>query len=503
MDLPRSFGILLHPTSFPGRWGIGGLGKEALQFTEWLARAGGQWWQVLPLGPTSYGDSPYQAFSAFAGNPYLIDPDWLMEQGWLAVAEPPHFDPRRVDYGWIYQTRWPQLHQAYQGFLAQAGPQWRALFEEFLSEEAFWLNDYALFMALKNLYGGKPWNLWPDDLRLRQPEALEAAREKLAYEVGFHAWTQWAFYYAWARLRKHARELGIGIIGDMPIFVAYDSADVWAHPDYFHLNDDGSPSQVAGVPPDYFSETGQLWGNPLYNWPAMQADGFSWWIERIQQSLKTADLVRIDHFRGFEAYWSIPGDATTAVEGEWIKAPGEALFHAVRQALGAAPIIAEDLGLITPEVEALRDDSGFPGMKILQFAFSQPTDPFLPHTYAAHGRMIVYPGTHDNDTTLGWYLSVPQAEKDLMHRYLAQQGIRALNPAEVPGALAELGFSSRARLVVLTLQDVLGLGTEARMNFPGRPEGNWSWRYLENQLTPDHAEGLYRLAQNTRRHIAR
>lgn len=499
MNLQRSFGILLHPTSFPGRWGIGALGREARAFIDWLASAGAKWWQVLPLGPTGYGDSPYQSFSAFAGNPYLIDPELLMAKGWLEPEEAPACPAHKVDYGWLYDTRWPLLRRAYAGFVTKASQADKAAFAAFEQEEAGWLADYALFMALKNKFGGKPWNGWSPELVRREPQALEAARRELAEEVGMHAWTQWLFYASWAELRAYAAQKGIRIIGDMPIFVAYDSSDVWANPQYFYLNPDGTPSVVAGVPPDYFSETGQLWGNPLYRWDAMQADGFGWWIARIRQGLRTCDLVRIDHFRGFEAYWEIPGDAHTAVKGRWVKAPGEALFQAVRQTLGEAPIIAEDLGVITPEVEALRDGFGFPGMKILQFAFSDQTNPFLPHNYPEDGNVIVYTGTHDNDTTLGWYKSAPEEEREFMRAYLQEQGIAFDTPAEVPWALITLAFKSPAKLAVIPLQDVLGLDTDSRMNYPGRVGGYWSWRYAPEDLTPDHAARLKALAAATGR----
>jgi 4-alpha-glucanotransferase len=499
MNLRRSFGVLLHPTSFPGRWGVGTLGQEARDFIDWLAEAGAKWWQVLPLGPTSYGDSPYQSFSAFAGNPYLIDPELLIARGWLEAEEPPAYPLHKVDYGWLYDTRWPLLRRAYAGFVARASEADKDAFIAFRRKEAGWLADYALFMALKNKFGGKPWNEWSPELVRREPQALEAARRELAEEVGMHEWTQWLFYASWAELRAYAAHRGIRIIGDMPIFVAYDSSDVWANPQYFYLNPDGTPSVVAGVPPDYFSETGQLWGNPLYRWDVMQAEGFGWWIARIRQSLETCDLVRIDHFRGFEAYWEIPGDAHTAVRGRWVKAPGEALFQAVRKALGDAPIIAEDLGVITPEVEALRDGFGFPGMKILQFAFSDETNPFLPHNYPEDGNVIVYTGTHDNDTTLGWYKTAPEEEKEFMRSYLQDNDITFDTPAEVPWALITLAFKSPAKLAVVPLQDVLGLDTEARMNYPGKVGGYWSWRYTPEDLTPEHAARLKALAVATGR----
>jgi len=500
MDIERAFGILLHPTSFPGRWGIGALGREAERFLDWLADAGARWWQVLPLGPTSYGDSPYQSFSAFAGNPYLVDPEMLIEKGWLEQSEaPPPYPTQRVDYGWLYQTRWPLLRRAFAGFRTRASAQDKARLEAFIEAERFWLEDYALFMALKTRFDGKPWNEWSPELRDREPAALARAREELAEEVALYEWIQWLFYLEWGQTKAYAESKGIQIIGDMPIFVAFDSSDVWANPQYFYLEADGNPTVVAGVPPDYFSETGQLWGNPLYRWDVMERENFAWWIARIRQSLKQCHLVRIDHFRGFEAYWEVPFGRPNAVEGRWVKAPGEKLFAAVRAQLGDAPIIAEDLGVITPEVEALRDGFGFPGMKILQFAFSGEDNAFLPHNYPAHGNVVVYSGTHDNDTTLGWFRTAPEAERAFMRAYLARYGIRCLSEYEVAGALIELAFKSPAKLAIVPLQDVLGLGPEARMNFPGRLGGNWAWRYAEGDLEPGLAAGLRALAEASQR----
>jgi 4-alpha-glucanotransferase len=500
MKIERSFGILLHPTSFPGRWGIGALGQEARRFLDWLASTGAGWWQVLPLGPTSYGDSPYQSFSAFAGNPYLVDPEMLIEKGWLEkTEEPPPYSSNYVNYGWLYETRWPLLRRAFTGFEARGSAQDKAALEAFIQSEQGWLLDFALFMALKTRFGGKPWNEWSPHLRDRKPAALAKAREELAYDVAFHEWIQWLFYAEWGKTRAHAESLGLQIIGDMPIFVAFDSSDVWANQRYFHLDKDGNPTVVAGVPPDYFSETGQLWGNPLYRWEVMEQQNFSWWVSRIQQSLKQCHLVRIDHFRGFEACWEIPFGMPDATVGRWVKAPGQKLFRAVRAAVGDAPIIAEDLGVITPEVEALRDGFGFPGMKILQFAFSDETNPFLPHNYPKHGNVVVYTGTHDNDTSLGWFCTAPQAELTFMRSYLARHSIRCLSQYEAAGALIELAFKSRASLAVAPLQDVLGLGTEARMNFPGKLGGNWSWRYAETDLEAGVAAGLKALAKASSR----
>jgi 4-alpha-glucanotransferase len=500
MEIERAFGLLLHPTSLPGRWGIGTLGRHAERFLDWLASSGARWWQVLPLGPTSYGDSPYQCFSAFAGNPYLVDPEVLIEKGWLEKnEEPPEYPAKSVDYGWLYQTRWPLLRRAFAGFQTHATAQDKALLEAFVESERFWLEDYALFMALKTHFGGKPWNHWDPELRDRKPAALARARKELACEVALHEWIQWLFYSEWGKTKAYAESRGIRIIGDMPIFVAFDSSDVWANPQYFYLGEGGNPTVVAGVPPDYFSETGQLWGNPLYRWDVMEEENFAWWISRIRQLLQQCHLVRVDHFRGFEAYWEIPFGMPNAVKGRWVKAPGDKLFAAVRSALGDVPIIAEDLGFITPEVEALRDSFGFPGMRVLQFAFSGEENAFLPHNYPPNGNVVVYSGTHDNDTTLGWFRNAPEAERAFMRDYLARYHIRCLSEYEAAGALIELAFKSSARLAIVPLQDVLGLGSEARMNFPGRLGGNWSWRYSEGDLEPGLAASLRALAEANQR----
>jgi 4-alpha-glucanotransferase len=482
MELERGFGVLLHPTSLPGPWGIGGLGQPARDFVDWLQAAGASHWQVLPLGPTGYGDSPYQAVSSFAGNPYLLDPTELMHP---PAAPPPAFPPGWVDYGWIYTWKWPLLETAYRGFRKKARARERRALEQFRQAERFWVEDYALFRAIKSSQGERPWSAWPATLRGREPAALEAFRESQAERVDFHVWTQWRFREDWTALRAYARERGIRLVGDLPIFAAYDSPEVWAHPELFHLDDEGRPTVVAGVPPDYFSTTGQLWGNPLYRWERMAEDGFAWWVERLRAALETCDLLRIDHFRGFQAYWEVPADAPDATEGRWVEAPGQALFAAVRSALGAAPVIAEDLGVITPEVEALRDALGFPGMKVLQFAFDGDEDnAFLPHRHPAHGRYLVYTGTHDNETTLGWYRNLPRKLRRGVQDYLLSYELESEPEAEVPWALVELALRSPARLAVAPLQDLLGLGNEARMNTPSTAQGNWAWRFQAGDLTP-------------------
>ncbi len=488
MSFPRSSGILCHPTSFPSRFGIGDLGKGAYDFVDWLAAARQQLWQVLPLGPTGYGDSPYQCFSAFAGNPLLISPEGLVWSGLLpeeALRDVPPFPDKFVDFGWVIQYKQGLFRRSYQHFKAHGTADQRNGFAWFQEQNAAWLADYALFMALKGHFGGGSWHDWPRDIRLRQPAALAHYRALLADEVGYHAFLQWVFFEQWEALKKHAAEKGIQIIGDVPIFVAEDSADVWANPDQFQLDEEGNPTVIAGVPPDLFSATGQRWGNPHYNWERMQADGFQWWISRIRQTLKFVDIVRIDHFRGFEAYWEIPASEPTAVNGRWVKAPGEELFVAVEKALGKLPIIAEDLGIITPEVDALRLRFGFPGMKILQFAFGMENNPrYLPHNFERD--CIVYPGTHDNDTVMGYWNDPQRTEQEKRNilRYTGTDG------HDLAWDFIRLAWGSVANQAVATLQDVFSLGSEARMNFPSRASGNWQWRYTADMLTPALAERL-------------
>jgi len=504
MRSPRSAGILLHPTSLPGRFGIGDLGGEAYGFGDWLARTGQRIWQVLPLGPTGYGDSPYQCFSAFAGNPLLINLESLVEEGVLSPADidsPAPFPVHEVDYGWVIKFKRPLLKKAAENFRREAGSAERGLYEAFCRKNAAWLDNYALFAALKDAHGGEAtWNHWERDIATRQPQAMAHWQATLADEIQTRKYWQYQLFKQWKALKEHCHRLGIRMMGDIPIFVAQDSADVWAHPELFHLDGDGKPAVQAGVPPDYFSATGQLWGNPLYRWDVMAQSGYSWWIERFQATLDLVDVVRLDHFRGFEAYWEVPGADKTAAGGRWVKAPGHELFEAVQKALGELPIVAETLGVITPEVEALRDRFGFPGMAILQFAFgADPQAPeFMPHNYPRH--LVVYTGTHDNDTTLGWWTSggigdstrTPEQvkkEKAFALTYLGTDG-REMNWVLIRTALASV-----ADTAIVPLQDVLGLGSEARMNLPGQPGGNWRWRFTADMLTDQVGE---RLAELTR-----
>jgi 4-alpha-glucanotransferase len=477
MTFKRSSGMLLHPTSFPGPYGIGDLGSESYRFIDFLADSGCKLWQVLPLGPTGYGDSPYQCFSAFAGNPYLISLDLLIDEALLIkddLAGMPSWDPKKVDFGEIYHWKPGVLDKAFQRFKAMPYGEIHKEFDDFCLGNSSWLDDFALFMAIKDSNNGVAWNEWPLNQRERMPEALNMARKEYSTEIARQQFRQFLFFRQWNALRSYVHTKGIQIVGDIPIFVAMDSADAWSHPDLFYLDDNGKPSVVAGVPPDYFSPTGQLWGNPLYDWPKHKLTGYKWWIERIRATLTIVDIVRIDHFRGFAGYWEIPGGASTAEHGRWVPGPGADLFHSIRAALGDLPIIAEDLGEITPDVIELRDMFGLPGMKILQFGFSGPDNPFLPHLYTSN--CVAYTGTHDNDTTLGWYRSAPENERDYYHRYVSRDN------ADVPGDMMRTIWGSVAVFAVAPLQDFLRLGTEARMNFPGKVGGFWSWRMSDRDL---------------------
>jgi 4-alpha-glucanotransferase len=476
---PRGSGLLLHPTSLPGRFGIGDLGPAAYTWVDTLVRAGQKWWQVLPLGPTGYGDSPYQCFSAFAGNPYLVSPESLVQDGLIAAADLAnlHFPEDRVDFGPVIEFKVWLLQRAWERFKAGAAAALKPEFEAFRDEGASWLEDFALFMAIKDAHGGASWLGWEKALVQRQQAALDKARRELADGMRQHQFRQFLFFKAWRALKAHANTQGVRLIGDIPIFVSSDSADVWAHPELFQLDADRQPLAVAGVPPDYFSKTGQLWGNPLYDWEALKAVGYDWWVERFKATLGQVDLVRLDHFRGFEAYWRIAAGMPTAEIGAWTPGPGADFLTNLSETLGGLPLIAEDLGVITPGVEALRDDFHLPGMKILQFAFGGATeDRFLPHTYEHN--CVVYTGTHDNDTTRGWYEAATEPERDLFRRYTARDG------TDVAWDFIRLAWSSVADLAVAPLQDLLSLGSEARMNLPGRASGNWAWRFRAGLVTP-------------------
>jgi 4-alpha-glucanotransferase len=490
----RLAGILLHPTSLPGPHGSGDLGPAAFHFVDWLAAAGQRVWQMLPLTPVGPGNSPYASVSAYAGSPLLVALEPLVERGWLAadaVADVRDFDASRVDYEHVTPWRMARLRAAHAGFVARAPTAERAAYASFRATEARWLADYALFMALDahhRQHGVWQWPQWQSGLARRDPAALTAARGTHAAEIDFWCFVQWCFATQWQALHAHARARGIRIVGDLPIFVAHHSADCWARPDLFLLDADFTPRVVAGVPPDYFSATGQRWGNPLYDWPAMQREGYTWWIGRVKHELARADMVRVDHFRGFAGYWEIDAACPTAIDGRWQAAPGKALFDALRAELGALPVIAEDLGIITPDVEALRDGFGLPGMKVLQFAFGgDGAHPYLPHNYASPN-CCVYTGTHDNDTALGWWQALPETERRFASAYLGTS-----DAAQAPWALVRAAWSSIAAFAVCQLQDVLGLDARHRMNTPGQL-GAWTWRFRWEQVG---AETAARLAQLT------
>lgn len=492
MNLQRSSGLLLHPTSLPGTYGIGELGEAAYRWVDFLADARQSIWQILPLGPTGYGNSPYQTISVFAGNPLLLDVTDLANRGYIPqrfLQDIPSFPPGRVDFNTLIAWKMPILLQVYQRFSEHPDPKEQEAFEAFCARhDETWLNDFSLFVALKNRFGGISWHEWKDELKRRDSAALSEWKQQLSTDIRAQKFLQYLFFQQWGKLKTYANEKGIEIMGDIPIYVTYDSADVWANQDQFCLSEERLPSVVAGVPPDYFSETGQLWGNPIYDWKAMQADDFHWWKERVRIMLDMVDLIRIDHFRGFEAYWAVPFGEKTAVHGEWLKGPGAAFFDSLLNHFRELPFIVEDLGFITPEVEALRDRFHFPGMKILQFAFdSGAENPFLPHNFDKH--CVVYTGSHDNDTTVGWFSKIEGEEREYCIKYLGGR------KEDISWQLIRLGMSSTAMLAIFPVQDVLSLGSEARMNLPGVPNGNWTWRLLPGQLTTEHARRLAELTE--------
>jgi 4-alpha-glucanotransferase len=502
MNFLRSSGILLHPTSLPGRFGIGDLGPEAYAFADFLEAANQSLWQVLPLGPTGYGDSPYACYSAFAGNTLLISPEQLVSDGLLTQDQLENvtaFPDGLVDFEAVHKYKDEILQGAYATFKRATNQKLETDFTEFCERHVSWLDDYALFRALKDEHGGVAWHEWEPSLVRRDAVALETAKQKLNDEIEAQKFYQFLFFRQWFALKSNCNKRGIKLVGDIPIFVAHDSADVWTNPDQFKLNKDGTPIVVAGVPPDYFSATGQLWGNPLYHWEHMRADGFKWWIDRVRATLQTFDIARIDHFRGFAACWEIPGGDKTAERGRWVDAPGRELFTAIRNALGQVPIIAEDLGVITPDVEALRDDFGFPGMRILQFGFSSDSRNIdLPHNY--HKNVVVYTGTHDNDTAVGWFGSVAgegstrdteqvERERDFCLKYLNSDG------TEIHWDFIRAALASVANTAIVPLQDLLGLGNEARMNLPNSTEGNWTWQFKAGALTKGIVQRLRGLTE--------
>ena len=493
MKFERSAGVLLHPTSLPGRYGIGDIGPQAYHFIDYLVGAGIKLWQVLPLGPTGYGDSPYQAFSAFAGNPYLISPDLLLKDGLLHaddLVEELDLPVEYVDFGRVISFKLNLLERAFSRFVPDRGPV-RRDYDIFCAENRNWLDDYALFMAIKESLGGGPWENWPTELRRREEDALDEMRTKLSHAIMRFSFYQFIFFRQWNALHVYANEHAVQIIGDIPIFVSYDSSVVWADADLFCLDEVGTPIVVAGVPPDYFSPTGQLWGNPLYRWSVHKERGYDWWLTRFNAALKMVDIVRLDHFRGFAGYWEVPAGSPTAEIGRWVPGPAADFFNAIQNGLGKLPIIAEDLGEITPDVFELRDQFELPGMKILQFAFSGPDNQFLPHYYPEN--CVVYTGTHDNDTVQGWYDSTSEYERDFVRRYLNVKG------DDIAWDLMRAAWDSRAVWALAPMQDILGLGGEGRMNFPGKAMGNWSWRMTEDAFSSALESRLRELTQNAGR----
>ncbi|MCS6782458.1 MAG: 4-alpha-glucanotransferase [Gloeomargarita sp. SKYB120] len=487
MTWPRCSGILLHPTSLPGGWGIGDLGAASRQWVDFLAQADQRLWQILPLGPTGYGNSPYLSYSAMAGNPLLISLEPLQERGWLPKElAPPQLPAQRVDYDAVYLHKMPLLRLAWHYFQQDRAAM--ASLEAFIQEQAHWLADFSLFMALKEAHAGQPWYDWEPALAQRDPQTLARWQDQVRPAQAFHCFLQYLFWEQWRELRAYAHARQVRIIGDLPIYVAHDSADVWAHPEFFAIDrETGQVTFMAGVPPDYFSKTGQLWGNPVYNWDVLAETHFAWWVQRFRQLLQLVDIVRIDHFRGLESFWRVPQGETTAINGEWVPAPGADLLRTLQQELGELPIIVEDLGVITPEVEALRDAFQLPGTKVLQFAFDgNPENPFLTYNFTPH--CVVYTGTHDNPPTVAWYEALEPETQRRVIRYLGH-----LSAHGIHWDLIRLGMMSVARWCIVPLQDVLGLGSEGRMNAPGAANGNWEWRCPPDRLTADLAAKLAQL----------
>lgn len=520
MELKRKSGILLHPSSLPGEFGIGDLGEYSYKFIDFLRKANQKLWQILPLNPTSFGDSPYQSFSTFAGNHLLISPQILVEEGYLTeedIIDVPNFNKSKVEYGNVINYKNGLFKKAYENFKLHSNKLQKNNYIKFCKDNSSWLQDYALFVSLKqyfieqrkntidsqeykeyyeknkefmtensikDFFYGAVWNSWPEDIASREPKAIQHYTNKLKESIEYEKFLQYEFFSQWHKLKTYANDNNVEIIGDIPIFVAMDSCDVWSNPSLFFLDSVGNPTVVAGVPPDYFSETGQLWGNPLYNWKVHKETDYKWWVDRIAECLKLVDIVRIDHFRGFEAYWAVKYGEQTAINGEWVKGVGKELFDVIEDKLGNLPIIAEDLGLMTPEVEILRDSLNLPGMKILQFAFDEDDEnDYMPHNIK-HSNCVVYTGTHDNDTTVGWYEKAPEIYKDHFRRYMNTPGT---DPA---WDLIRLAFSSVASYAIIPIQDIMGLNSDNRMNTPGVASGNWQFRYTEEMLADDLIDKL-------------
>jgi 4-alpha-glucanotransferase len=499
----RASGILLHITSLPGRFGIGDLGNEAYRFADFLYSAGQRLWQFLPLGSTRDGNSPYQCLSVFAGNPLLISLEKLVEDKFLEPSDVeviPSFPENSVDYSAVAKYKIPLLKRSFEIFSRRASLAERDAFEAFCEQECFWLRDYSLFMALKEVHGSLAWNSWEEDIMWRQPQALEHWGKKLDREICYHQYQQFEFAKQWSELKKYCHDRGIRLIGDIPIFVALDNAELWSHPEMFYLDNIGKPTVVAGVPPDYFSQTGQLWGNPLYRWEAMEKDGYLWWTERFRAMRRLVDIIRIDHFRGFEKYWEVPATESNAINGRWVPGPGAALFEAVQKKLGQLPIIAEDLGHITPEVEELRDLLGFWGMKVLQFEFGNDCDVVMHNISNYPSNCVVYTGTHDNNTAVGWFSNDSSEATTLSREERLQERQRALKCIGTEGHEVNWGFirlalMSAANAAIIPLQDVLGLGSEARMNTPGTIDNNWRWRFTFDMIRDEVRHRLHELTR--------
>jgi len=490
MQWKRSSGILLHPTSLPSHGPIGDFGPAAYEFVIWLAKAGQSIWQVLPLNPVGLGNSPYSAISAFAGNPALISLERLAEDGWMSKMELSHTPKpsQRVDFQKVSEWKLPLMRKAAEKFLSNASHPNKEAFEQFCRAQRIWLEDFVLFQCLRDRHNGASWNTWPHGIAQRDPIEIEKARQELAYELQVQRALQFAFFSQWDALHKYANNLGVRILGDIAIFVNYDSADVWSNPHLFKLDLERKPTVVAGVPPDAFSKTGQRWGNPVYRWDVLRDRGYDWWIERVRWNFALFDFLRLDHFRGFDQYWEIPAQDDTAIHGTWVDGPCDELFHALRNALGERPLIAEDLGTINDAVRTLLERLQLPGMKVLQFAFGEPggNNPYLPHHHTK--RSVVYTGTHDNDTTVGWWKSLDKAVKERVKKYF---GIKT--GVDVPAAMIRATMNSVADMAIIPMQDVLGLGTEARMNMPSHSDGNWGWRMTD---VVDHG-GTDQLAEIT------
>ena len=485
----RTSGVLMPISSIPSPYGIGTMGKQARKFVDFLVKGGQKYWQILPICPTSYGDSPYQSFSSFAGNPYFIDLEYLCKDKLLTKKECESFqwgsNPKYVDYGIMYESRYALLRKVYARFTKKEPQD----FEKFCENEKQWLDDYALFMALKDANGGQAWSNWDKSLRLREKKAMEEATEKYSEEIRFYKMLQYLFYQQWNALKTYANEAGIEIIGDVPIYVAGDSADVWANPDQFYLDENLEPIEVAGCPPDAFSDDGQLWGNPLFRWDVMKKDGYTWWTRRIKAMSELYDIIRIDHFRGFDSFYAIPAKDDTAKNGQWKQGPGMDLFCELEKKLGKLPIIVEDLGFLTPSVHKLLKDSGFPGMKVIQFAFdSREESDYLPHTYTNH--CVVYTGTHDNDTVIGWMKTAPKASVKYAKEYLNLTKEEGYN-----WGMMRAAWSSVADMAIVPMQDILGLGSEARINTPSTLGNNWKWRATPEQIDAKVAKKLYHYMQ--------